>query len=82
MRLLKVDITFNDQNINTSETSNFDGTHMSIKCCHFIKERLSQYPLLESITLVLKKFLALRNLNSPFSGNVFKTINLYLKKVG
>jgi hypothetical protein len=39
---------------------------MGIKCCNFIKEQLQNYTILESITLVLKKFLAIRNLNSPF----------------
>lgn len=28
------------------------------------------YPILESLTLVLKKFLAIRNLNSPFLGGL------------
>ena len=44
--------------------------HMGIKCCHFITEKLQEYPALDQLVLVLKKFLALRNLNSPFLGGL------------
>lgn len=41
---------------------------MGLKCCGFIRQKLEEYPVLEPLALVLKKFLALRNLNSPFLG--------------
>jgi DNA polymerase sigma len=44
--------------------------HMGIQCCNFIIERLRMYPILEPLTLILKKFLAVRNLNQPFQGGL------------
>ena len=77
MRLLKIDITYNDQYTNSQEDLQFPLSqallggqmlHMGLKCCHFVKSKLDQLPVLECLTLVLKKFLATRNLNSPFLG--------------
>ncbi|CDW83969.1 UNKNOWN [Stylonychia lemnae] len=68
MKHLKIDITFNDQ----ENEQNINGVnfaqplHLGIKCCHYIKQKLSEYPQLQSLSLLLKKFLALRDLNSPF----------------
>jgi DNA polymerase sigma len=73
MRFLKIDITFNDQQ-NDSIISDAFGfiqpLHMGIKCCNFIREKLTICSILQPITLVLKKFLALKNLNSPFLGGL------------
>ena len=66
MRQLKVDITFNDQYDVPGYRS--PSMHMGLKCCGFIRQKLEELPVLEPLALVLKKFLALRNLNSPFLG--------------
>lgn len=67
MKLLKIDITFNDQ-ANDGLSSSAQPVHMGIKCCEFIKDKLLEYRELTPLTLLLKKFLALRDLNSPFLG--------------
>jgi len=83
MRYLKVDITFNDQQ--RDQFYNRGGTgssempvHMGIKCCQFIKQMLNEYPLLELLTITMKKFLAVRDLNSPFLGKFILFLNLYM----
>ena len=43
---------------------------MGIKCCEFIKQMLIDYPLLEPLAIILKKFLAVHDLNSPFLGGL------------
>lgn len=81
MRFLKVDITFNDSTNEVIDSYNSyipPQMHMGLMCCDFIKQKLAQYPYLESLTLVLKKFLAVRNLNSPFFGTYQIIINFKL----
>ena len=77
MKHLKIDITFSDQ----EEEAYFiagvgfaQPVHLGIKCCEFIKQKLQEYPCLEPLTLILKKFLAVRDLNSPFLGNFFNQL--------
>lgn len=70
MRYLKVDITFNDSVFEGYDFPGSSQQHMGIKCCHFIKQKLAEHGVLTQMTLVLKKFLALRNLNSPFLGGL------------
>lgn len=77
MRLLKIDITFNDQqseidlNFFAQGFQHLSPTiHMGIRCCQFVKKKLEEYQALESLTLVLKKFLALRNMNQPYQGGL------------
>jgi DNA polymerase sigma len=50
--------------------ANAQPVHMGIKCCYFIKQKLIEYPQLEPLTFLLKKFLALRDLNAPFLGGL------------
>jgi DNA polymerase sigma len=81
MRLLKIDITFDDSQ-NGGEFDFFSqgfqnsfgppptNIHMGIRCCQFVKKKLEEYSALESLTLVLKKFLALRNMNQPYQGGL------------
>lgn len=75
MRFLKIDITFDsDYHNENAEVL----PHMGIQCCNFIKERMEQYPmgLIECQVLALKKFLALRELNSPYHGKIISFINI------
>ncbi|TNV74895.1 hypothetical protein FGO68_gene8183 [Halteria grandinella] len=78
MRLLKIDITFNDLQSESLDLGFFaqgfqplaSTIHMGIRCCQFVKKKLEEYQILESLTLVLKKFLALRNMNQPYQGGL------------
>lgn len=73
---LKIDITFdsedaiedtlqNDWNANARST-----VHLGIQCCELIKGLIKLHPqkVFQDLILVLKKFLALRDLNSPYHG--------------
>ena len=58
MKLLKIDITFNDSIVESSTAISYNDiynnsssmplVHMGIKCCHFIKEKLSEYAIINS----------------------------------
>ena len=63
MRELKVDVTF--------ETETGNGLHMGIQCCNMIKEQIGRCPegLIETQVLLIKKFIAIKDLNSPYRGN-------------
>lgn len=57
--------------MNTYETiKNGTVVHLGIKCCQFIKNLLEKYPIIEPIILTFKKFLAIKDLNSPFLGGL------------
>ncbi len=43
---------------------------MGLKCCSLIKQLLHDYSYLEPLTIVLKKFLAVHDLNAPFQGGL------------
>jgi DNA polymerase sigma len=62
MRELKIDITF--------ETEIGNGLHMGIQCCNMIKAQIGRYPegLIETQVLLIKKFIAIKDLNSPYRG--------------
>ena len=40
------------------------------KCSEFIRQKISEHPFLKPLAIVLKKYLALKNLNSPFQGTM------------
>lgn len=61
---IKIDVTFD------GDTSDSHLPHMGIQCCDLIKRLLHQHPYIEPVILVLKKFLATRNLNSPYLGGL------------
>jgi len=44
---------------------------MGLQCCQMIKEQAGKYPegIIETQTLLIKKFLQLKDLNSPYRGN-------------
>ncbi len=80
MKHLKIDITFSDQEEEAFFVAGIgfaQPVHMGIKCCDFIKQKLLEYPSLEPLTLILKKFLAIRDLNSPFLGKNDQLITIY-----
>jgi DNA polymerase sigma len=69
MKQLKIDITFNTEGYR----------HMGMQCCRMIKEQIGRFPegLIETQVLLIKKLLALKNLNSPYRGK-----NLFLIIIG
>ena len=44
---------------------------MGLQCCQMIKEQAGKYPegIIETQTLLIKKFLQIKDLNSPYRGN-------------
>ena len=40
------------------------------KCAEYIKQKIAEHPFLKPLAVVLKKYLALKNLNSPFQGTM------------
>ena len=66
MQELKIDITFE------TETRSC-GLHMGIQCCNFIKEQIGRFPdgLIETQVLLIKKLIAIKDLNSPYRGKCY-----------
>lgn len=66
---LKIDITFDctDQRIPFASAAQ---VNLGLQCCDLIKGLVAQYPRPQfaNLILVLKKFLALKGLNSPYHG--------------
>jgi non-canonical poly(A) RNA polymerase PAPD5/7 len=60
MDILKVDITFESTN----------ELHLGVQCAELIKQQTKVFPLLEPLAVLIKKFLAIRDLNSPFKGGL------------
>lgn len=69
MRTLKIDITYD---CDIRDAAGQQAKHMGLQCCELIKRRMKEYPegMIEGQILVLKKFLALRDLNSPYHGTI------------
>lgn len=44
--------------------------HQTKQCAEFIKKQILEHPFLKPLTIVLKKYLTLKNLNSPFQGTM------------
>mmetsp|Transcript_17072 Transcript_17072/g.16766 ORF Transcript_17072/g.16766 Transcript_17072/m.16766 type:complete len:477 (-) Transcript_17072:43-1473(-) len=77
MRFLHIDITFEDHKRIKSdlfwEGVDWDSTkihHLGIKSVHLVKSYLKDYTHLKEITLVVKKLLCLKGLNSPYKGGL------------
>lgn len=75
---LKIDLIFNDilrakQVVDpfTGEMYTEEGDSQSTqKCAEFIKKQISKHAFLKPLTIILKKYLALKCLNSPFQGTM------------
>ena len=79
---LKIDITFDDNENQATSLSdlNFltrnqiyglnvvEKTHQGLASCNLIKSFVDQYKCLKEVAIILKKFLAVYNLNSPYQG--------------
>lgn len=62
IKSIKIDIVLNDQ----------DGTqlHQTKQCAEFIKKKIIEHPFLKPLTITLKKYLTIKNMNSPFQGTM------------
>jgi len=83
-KLLSIDITFDDnQTVPESISDNqspFMGeiygvpiqqkTHLGIQSCALVKFYAENYPCLKEVTILLKKFMAIHDLNSPYYGGI------------
>lgn len=59
IKSLKIDLTFGDE-----------GVTITKRCSDFVKQKMHENPVLKPLAQVLKKYLQLKNLNSPFQGTV------------
>jgi len=79
-RYLSVDITFDDSPVNQAKTSlpvspsdMFDQamqtkTHLGLQSCALVQYYIANYKHLKPVAILLKRFLALHNFNSPYYG--------------
>jgi len=72
LRELKIDITFDCTDHQRIPFASAAHVHLGLQCCALIKNLVKQYPRPQfaSLILVLKKFLAVKGLNSPYHGNL------------
>ena len=61
IKSIKIDLVMNDST---------EGQHQTERCSEFIKKQIQDHPMLKPLTLTLKKYLGLKNLNSPFQGTM------------
>ena len=47
-------------------------THLGLASCDLLKSYVSVYPCLKEVALLLKRFLAVNNLNHPYLGKLHK----------
>ena len=62
VKSVKIDLVIHDR----SEQK----AHHTHQCATFIRQQMMQHPFLKPITICLKKYFSLKNLNSPFQGSV------------
>jgi len=75
---LKIDLIFNDilrsrqvQDPYTGEMYTEEGDSQSTqKCAEYIKKEIAKHAFLKPLAIILKKYLALKSLNSPFQGTM------------
>ena len=75
---MKIDLMFNDilktkhgSDPGSSSAMNDEVDSQSTqKCAEYIKQKITEHPFLKPLAIVLKKYLALKNLNSPFQGTM------------
>ena len=78
MRHLKIDLIFNDilrarqvTDVYTGETYVEEGDSQSTqKCADYIKQQIGKHAFLKPLTIILKKYLSLKGLNSAFQGTL------------
>ena len=56
---IKIDLVINDIESNNK-------LHQTKLCAEFVKKQMNEHPFLKPLTITLKKYLGLKNLNSPF----------------
>ena len=73
MSILKVDITFDSNTL-----LNLGQTHMCIRCCELVRDKIKLYPdgIVELLVIVLKKYLSVKDLNSPYHGKPHLVIKI------
>ena len=77
IKTMKIDLMFNDilktkQNDPFSSSASKDeiDSQSTQKCAEYIKQQITEHPFLKPLAIILKKYLALKNLNSPFQGTM------------
>lgn len=72
-QILSIDITFDDSMSNDTTKSADYGiskTHLGLESCKLVSNYVATYPHLKEVAILLKKFLAIHNFNSPYYGKM------------
>ena len=71
-KVLQIDITLDEprKSIIAADEDETIKEHLGVQCCNYIKQQIAAYPQLKTLALVFKKFLALKDLNKPYTGGL------------